>query len=105
MLGARARPAGPRRGPVDRRQRRHDRVAGYLVTLGGLTVALAFALQRLLTNVFAGLSLAVDAPFSRSDLIRLSGEGGEEKLYEVIKRGMRITTVRDITSHETVYLP
>lgn len=79
----------------------HLDVASYLVTLGGLSVALGLAVQRLLTNVFAGLSLALDAPFSRSDLIRV----GDNRYYEVVRRGMRVTTVRDISTHETVYLP
>ena len=79
----------------------HLDLAGYLVTLGGASVALAFALQRLLTNMFAGLSLAADAPFSQNDLIRTS----DDRLYEVIERGLRTTTMRDITTHDTVHFP
>jgi small-conductance mechanosensitive channel len=82
----------------------HLDVASYLVTLGGISIAFAFALQRLLTNMFAGLSLAIDAPFSQHDLIRVGVEK-ESKLYEVMERGVRVTTVRDITNHEIVYVP
>jgi small-conductance mechanosensitive channel len=68
---------------------------------GGITVAVAFSLQTILANVFAGLTLTLDTPFSAGDLIRV----GSDKLYEVRKRGIRITTVRDIETHEIVYLP
>ncbi|MEG3638360.1 mechanosensitive ion channel domain-containing protein [Magnetococcus sp. PR-3] len=77
-------------------------LAGYLVTFGGMSVAVAFALQSVLTNIFAGLSLALDTPFSQNDLIKV-GQG--KQIYQVIKRGLRITVAKDIASHETVYLP
>ena len=74
----------------------------YLVTFGGVGVAVAFSLQSVLTNVFSGLSLALDTPFTRNDLIRV-GTGGE--IYDILKRGLRVTTARNIASHETVFLP
>lgn len=82
-------------------------LASYLITFGGLSVALAFALQRLLQNVFSGLSLSLDAPFSTNDLIKVGTGGKEAKvpIYQVVKRGVRVTTVRDIATHEIVYLP
>ena len=73
-----------------------------LVAGGTIGVGVGFALQHVLANVFAGFSLALDTPFSKNDLIRV---GSDNKLYEVIKRGIRITTVRDIETHEIVYLP
>ena len=74
----------------------------YLVTFGGVGVAVAFSLQSVLTNVFSGLSLALDTPFSRNDLIRV---GAGDEIYEVLKRGLRVTMARNIASHETVFLP
>jgi small-conductance mechanosensitive channel len=82
-------------------------LASYLITFGGMSVALAFALQRLLQNVLSGLSLSLDAPFSANDLIKVGNadKDGKSQIYQVVKRGVRVTTVRDIATHEIVYLP
>src|ERR1043165_1680982 len=76
-------------------------VTAATIALGSAGVAGALALQHILANVFAGFTLALDTPFSRGDLIRV----GSDKTYEVRKRGIRITTVRDVDTHEIVYLP
>jgi len=77
-------------------------VKTYLVTFGSLGVAVGFAMQHVLANILAGMSLAIDTPFSKDDLIRI---GSDPQIYQVIKRGLRITTVRNVATHEIVFLP
>lgn len=77
-------------------------VQGFLVTFGSLGVAIGFAMQHVLANIMAGISLALDTPFSKNDLIRI---GDNPQIYQVLKRGLRITTVKNISTHETVFLP
>ncbi len=73
-----------------------------VAAIGGLGVALGFALQQILANIIAGISLASDTTFGTNDLIRI---GNDPDIYQVLKRGVRITTVRNIASHEVVFLP
>ena len=77
-------------------------VSSKLIALGGLSVAIGFALQSLLGDVFSGLSLAIDTPFREDDLIKI---GSDQRIYQVKHRGLRVTTARDIATHEVVYLP
>ncbi len=65
-------------------------VSSVVAALGVTSLAIGLASQQALSNIIAGLVLALDHPFRLGDRIRLpSGEGGE-----VLDVGMRSTQIR-----------
>jgi small-conductance mechanosensitive channel len=76
-------------------------VAAGIATAGGLSFFLAYVLQEPLTNLFAGLSLALDVPFTYGDLITLE----DGKTYEVRRIGIRVTHLYDVAEHNLVFYP
>lgn len=71
------------------------------VSIGGLGLVIGFALQQIIANIFSGLVIAIDTPFATNDLIKTS----DGIIYQVLNRGLRVVTVRNISTHEIVYLP
>ncbi|MFH1393496.1 MAG: mechanosensitive ion channel family protein [Candidatus Micrarchaeota archaeon] len=75
-------------------------VAPFLAGLGIAGLAVSFALQPTLSNVFSGVSLIIDKTFRVGDKIQLdSGEVGE--VYEISLRSTRIKTY----DNEIIVLP
>lgn len=62
-----------------------------LGSLGIAGVALAFALQETLKNVFGGIQLILDRNFTRGDIIELS-DGTAGRIYDITLRSTRIRT-------------
>lgn len=76
-------------------------VSSVLLGAGVLGLVLGLALQETLSNIFSGLSLLIEAPFKRGDLIRLvSG-----KVCEVQRLGLRSTTLLSLDEQATIYMP
>ncbi len=76
-------------------------VSSVLLGAGVLGLVLGLALQETLSNIFSGLSLLIEAPFRRGDLIRLvSG-----KICEVQKLGLRSTMLLSLDEQSTIYMP
>ncbi len=76
-------------------------VSSVLLGAGVLGLVLGLALQETLSNIFSGLSLLIEAPFRRGDLIRLvSG-----KICEVQRLGLRSTTLLSLDEQATIYMP
>lgn len=76
-------------------------VSSVLLGAGVLGLVLGLALQETLSNIFSGLSLLIEAPFRRGDLIRLvSG-----KVCEVQRLGLRSTTLLSLDEQATIYMP
>jgi len=76
-------------------------LSAVLVAIGGAAFIMAFALQDILSNVFAGIALLVDTPFRYGDLIRLE----DGKVCQVIKIGLRVTHLYDTGQHAVIYMP
>ena len=71
------------------------------VAIGGVAFILGFALQDVLSNLFSGIALLVDAPFQVDDVIKMDGEN-----IAVIKRvGLRVTHVYDSQHHVDIFIP
>lgn len=76
-------------------------VSSVLLGAGVLGLVLGLALQETLSNIFSGLSLLIEAPFRRGDLIRLvSG-----KICEVQRLGLRSTMLLSLDEQSTIYMP
>jgi len=76
-------------------------VSSVLVGAGVLGLVLGLALQETLGNIFSGLSLIMEAPFKKGDLILLPNG----KISEVIKLGLRSTILFSLDEQATVYRP
>jgi len=73
----------------------------FIGVLGGLSFILALIFQDLLGNLFAGAYLLVGRPFRPHDFIKLE----DDKIYKVIRIGLRTTELYDINLHTVVYIP
>lgn len=73
---------------------------GSLVTFFGLaTAAITLSLQDVLKNIFSGIYLLAEQPFSPGDRIRVSGEEGRVERVD-----LRVTRLRN-DRHELVLVP
>jgi MscS family membrane protein len=75
-------------------------LTGVWIALGGAAFILAFALQDILSNMFASLAMLVDTPFKYGDFIELDGD-----IFRVERIGMRVTELYDTTAHTVIFMP
>lgn len=73
-------------------------VAGLVTTLGIGGVAIAFALQNVLADVFGAMSIVFDKPFVVGDAIAVDGFSGT-----VERIGLKSTRVRSFTGEQLVF--
>lgn len=76
-------------------------ISSVLVGAGVLGLVLGLALQETLGNIFSGLSLIMEAPVKKGDLILLPNG----KISEVLKLGLRSTTLFSLDEQATVFKP
>ena len=76
-------------------------VTSVLLGAGVLGLVLGLALQETLGNIFSGLSLLIEAPFRKGDLILLP----DGRTCEVLHLGMRSTRLFSLDEQATIYLP
>ena len=76
-------------------------VNSVLVGAGVIGLVLGLALQETLSNIFGGLSLLMEGSFKVGDLIQLP----DGRICEVLRLGMRSTTLFSLDEHATIYLP
>ncbi len=78
-------------------------ISGILATSGLLGIVLGFSLQTIILDVFTGLAIHFDRPFSTGDWIRLYGEmeGMDAKVLEINWRTTRLLT----ETNELVIVP
>ncbi len=67
-------------------------LGGLLATSAALSVVVGLALQETLGNLFAGLVLQVEPPFSVGDWVSVAGHAGQ--VVQVAWRGTKIVTLR-----------
>lgn len=75
-------------------------LTGIWIALGGAAFILAFALQDILSNMFASLAMLVDTPFKYGDFIELDGD-----IFRVERIGMRVTELYDTHTHTIIFMP
>ncbi|MCO5185798.1 MAG: mechanosensitive ion channel [Anaerolineae bacterium] len=75
-------------------------LTGVWIALGGAAFILAFALQDILSNMFASLAMLVDTPFKYGDFIELDGD-----IFRVERIGMRVTELYDTHTHTIIFMP
>lgn len=76
-------------------------VQSIALLVGGASFVLAFAFQRTLEDVFGGISLLVDTPFSYGDVLHLS----DGTIAEVVSLGLRVTRLYDASTHAVIIMP
>ena len=76
-------------------------VTSVLLGAGVLGLVLGLALQDTLGNVFSGMSLLIEAPFRKGDLIVI----GDKKISEVLHLGLRSTTLFSLEDQATIFMP
>ncbi len=76
-------------------------VTSALLGAGVVGLVLGLALQEPLGNIFSGLSLLIESPFKKGDLIQLP----DGRISEVIHLGMRSTMLFSLDEQATIYLP
>ena len=76
-------------------------ITSVLLGAGVLGLVLGLALQDTLGNVFSGMSLLIEAPFRKGDLILI----GDKKISEVLHLGLRSTTLFSLEDQATVFMP
>jgi MscS family membrane protein len=76
-------------------------LTGLLVALGGITFVLSFAVQKILSDFFAGLFILIDSPFRFGDVVTL-GDGTKAVIKKI---GLRLTTLYVINEHCDLYVP
>lgn len=76
-------------------------ISSVLLGAGVLGLVLGLALQETLGNIFSGLSLLIEAPFRKGDLILLP----DGRTCEVLHLGMRSTRLFSLDEQATIYLP
>lgn len=74
-------------------------LAPFLTTSAILSVVIGMALQDTLGNVFAGLAINLDRPFSLGDWVAVDGDVGQ--VFEITWRATKILTLR----HELHIIP
>jgi MscS family membrane protein len=76
-------------------------VSSVLLGAGVLGLVLGLALQETLGNIFSGLSLLMEAPFRKGDLILLA----DRRICEVEKLGLRSTVLFSLDEQATIFMP
>ncbi|NTV36504.1 MAG: mechanosensitive ion channel family protein [Anaerolineaceae bacterium] len=76
-------------------------ITSVLLGAGVLGLVLGLALQETLGNIFSGISLLIEAPFRKGDLILLS----DGRISEVMQLGMRSTMLFSLDEQATIYVP
>lgn len=76
-------------------------VTSVLLGAGVLGLVLGLALQETLGNIFSGITILVEAPFKKNDLILLP----DGRTCEVIRLGIRSTTFFSLDEQATIYIP
>ena len=76
-------------------------ITSVLLGAGVLGLVLGLALQETLGNIFSGISILVEAPFKKNDLILLP----DGRVCEVIRLGIRSTTFFSLDEQATIYIP
>ncbi len=76
-------------------------ITSVLVGAGVVGLVLGLALQETLSNIFGGLSILIEAPFKRGDLIQLP----DDRICEVQRLGLRSTTLLSLDEQATIYMP
>ena len=76
-------------------------ITSVLLGAGVLGLVLGLALQETLGNIFSGLSLLMEAPFRKGDLVLLS----DGRISEILHLGMRSTMMFSLEEQATIYVP
>jgi MscS family membrane protein len=76
-------------------------ITSVLLGAGVLGLVLGLALQETLGNIFSGLSLLIEGPFRKGDLVLLP----DGRVSEVQHLGMRSTMLFSLTEQATIYMP
>ncbi len=76
-------------------------ISSVLFGAGVLGLVLGLALQETLSNVFSGLSLLMEAPFRKNDLILL----GDGRICEVQRLGLCSTMLFSLDEQATIFMP
>lgn len=76
-------------------------VTSVLLGAGVLGLVLGLALQETLGNIFSGITILVEAPFKKNDLILLP----DGRTCEVVRLGIRSTTFFSLDEQATIYIP
>jgi small-conductance mechanosensitive channel len=76
-------------------------ISSALVGAGVIGLILGLALQDSLSNLFAGMSLVVEAAYRIGDLLQLA----DGTVCEVEEMGLRTTRMYSLDSHCTLYMP
>jgi MscS family membrane protein len=82
-------------------------LTGLWVAVGGGAFVLAFALQGILSDFFAGLILLVDTPFRTGDVIVLPDTVTKGKNITAVVRsiGIRMTHLFNVQNYTDMYIP
>jgi len=76
-------------------------ITSVLLGAGVLGLVLGLALQETLGNIFSGLSLLIEAPFRKGDLILLA----DGRISEVLHLGIRSTMLFSLEQQATIFVP
>ncbi len=76
-------------------------ITSVLLGAGVIGLVLGLALQETLGNIFSGLSLLIEAPFRKGDLILLN----DGRISEVVHLGMRSTKLFSLEEQATIFMP
>jgi MscS family membrane protein len=76
-------------------------ITSVLLGAGVLGLVLGLALQETLGNIFSGISLLIEAPFRKGDLILLA----DGRTSEVMQLGIRSTMLFSLDEQATIYVP
>jgi len=76
-------------------------VQSIALLVGGVSFILAFALRSTLEDIFGGVSLLVDTPFTYGDVLRLE----DGSVVEVTSLGLRVTRLYDASKHAAIVIP
>jgi MscS family membrane protein len=76
-------------------------ITSVLLGAGVLGLVLGLALQETLGNIFSGISLLIEAPFRKGDLILLA----DGRTSEVLHLGIRSTMLFSLDEQATIFVP
>ena len=76
-------------------------ITSVLLGAGVLGLVLGLALQETLGNIFSGISLLIEAPFRKGDLILLP----DGRTSEVLQLGIRSTMLFSLDEQATIFVP
>jgi MscS family membrane protein len=76
-------------------------ITAMLATLGFMGMVIGLAAKPTLSNFFGGMEIMVDRPYKPGDLIKVDGD----KVFQVLKVGMRSTRLFDNDNASTAVIP